>query len=65
MKTVILILLTIVLVGISYLGTVGVMWVLLWLGRKLFEFNFDPNIWIFGLFIWIVVAILKSIFQKK
>jgi hypothetical protein len=66
MSTIILtILIVIAVCGLSYLGTVGIVALVQWLCKMIFLNNYDYNIWLLGLLVWILLIILKSTFNEK
>lgn len=52
------------ILGISYLLTVGMVRLVLWLTHTLFGIQVDWNIWLFGLLVWIALWVLKHTFGK-
>jgi hypothetical protein len=51
------------LIGLSYLATTGAVWLVLWCLEELFNVATDFNVWVFGLLVWLLLAMLKGIFS--
>ena len=60
MKSILIITLVLVLSGISYLFTVGLGWLTVWLTVKAFGITLTPNYWILGALIWTVLFVINS-----
>ena len=54
--------LVLVLVGISYLFTVALTWFAMKLAHMLWQFTWNPSVWVLGGFVWIVLFALRIIF---
>lgn len=49
----------------SYLITVGVTWVTLWLVALTFGATWDVNVWALGGLVWIAFWVLRGIFKTE
>lgn len=64
----ILIMFIVFAIGSAYLLAVGAVWVFAWLINAGFKTNFDLNVWVVGLLVWLIVgtyAGIKNLINKK
>lgn len=53
------------LIVLSYLITVGFVWVVLWLLGALFSLHFGFNVWLLGLLVWMLMCFIRSILGTR
>lgn len=63
MKLLIILALFAVLFGISYLVTVGLVWLVLFLINGAFGLSLSFNVWLLGALVWVVCLALRLLFK--